>query len=69
MNKEVTTFGDTEIDKRKLHHYKIIILIEDIDIDIYLTRFLLVKKVIKTLVITMMRIVKLFCFVYYAPKN
>ena len=33
MVKEIITFGDTEIKKRKFRHCKYLILLEDVDID------------------------------------
>ena len=33
MSKEVTTFDNTEIENRKFHHRKNLILLEDLDID------------------------------------
>ena len=32
MKKEVITFGDVEIEKRKFHRYKNLVLLEDADI-------------------------------------
>ena len=32
MGKEIITFGDTEIEKHKFHHYKSPIPLEDVDI-------------------------------------
>ena len=33
MNKELTTFGNIEIKKRKFHHCKDLVLLQDLDID------------------------------------
>ena len=33
MSKEITAFGNIEIEKRKFHHCKNLILLEDVDID------------------------------------
>ena len=33
INKEIVAFGNIEIGKRKLHHPKNVILLEDVDID------------------------------------
>ena len=33
MSKEIIAFGNIEIEKRKFHHYKNLILLEDVDID------------------------------------
>ena len=62
MNKEIITFGDTEIEKRKFHHRKNLILLEYVDIDSILTSSLVFygeKKNINILLVTKMMIIKL----------
>ena len=49
MNKK-NTFGDIEIEKRKFHRHKNLILINDVDIDkIYLSNKVSCKKVLSWL--------------------
>ena len=62
MNKEIITFGDIEIEKRKFHHRKNLILLEYVDIDSMLTSSLVFygeKKNINILLVTKMMIIKL----------
>ena len=62
MNKEIITFGDIEIEKRKFHHRKNLILLEYVDIDSILTSSLVFygeKKNINILLVTKMMIIKL----------
>ena len=46
MGKEILTFGNIEIEKKKFYHHKTPIFFGDVDTEkyYYLTRFLLVKK-------------------------
>ena len=61
MGKEISTFGDIEIEKNKFCHHKPSIFSKDIDIEEVLVskRFLLVKKAISTLLVTFTMIKKL----------
>ena len=61
MGKEIITFGDLAIEKYKFHHYKVSVFLEDEDIDNIsdLTRFLLEKKAINTLLVTYAVTIKL----------
>ena len=62
MNKEIITFGDIEIEKRKFHHRKNLILLEYVDIDSILTSSLVFygeKKNINILLVTKIMIIKL----------
>ena len=55
MDKEILTFGDTEIEKHKFHRYKVQFFLEDVDID----NELVSKKAINTSLVTCMMIIKL----------
>ena len=56
MGKEIITFGNIEIEKRKFHHRQNLILLEDLDLDNYryLVWFLLVKNITNILLVTKM---------------
>ena len=72
MNKEIITFGDTEIEKRKFHHRKNLILLEYVDIDSILTSSLVFygeKKNINILLVTKMMIIKLNNFTWFFRKQ
>ena len=58
MGKEISTFGDIEIEKNKFCQHKPSIFSKDIDIEEVLVskRFLLVKKAISTLLVTFIMI-------------
>ena len=61
INKEIITFGDIEIEKRKLHYHKNPILIDYLDIDKILIPskvFSGEKKIINILLVTKMMITK-----------
>ena len=49
MSKEIIANGDIETEKHKSYHCKNLILLEDEDIDILVSRFLPMKKIINTL--------------------
>ena len=42
MNKKLIVFGDTEIEKQKFHCHKILVLIDDVDID----KILILNKIL-----------------------
>ena len=58
MGKEIITFCDNDIEKRKFHSYRRYFL-EGIDNILILRRFLLVRKIINTLLVAWMMITKL----------
>ena len=63
MSKEMTAFGNIKIEKSNFHHYKNLILLEDVDVDNLLTSVWFVvssnEKIVNTLLVTKMLIVKL----------
>ena len=68
MGREILTFGKIEIEKNPFHRHKTPIFLGDVDIEKvlarfqdlrFLTRFLLVKKPITTLLVTCIMIIKL----------
>ena len=66
MGKEILTFGGIEIEKKnKFYHHKTPIYWGDVDIekDQHLTRFLLMKKTINTLLVTCTIIIKLSYYI------
>ena len=47
MGREFVTFGDNEIEKRKFHHFKNLILLRHVDIDnIQVTKITVTKMMI-----------------------
>ena len=54
MGKGILTFGDVDIEKNQLYHYKSPIFLKNVDTEkvLDLKRFLLVKKAISTLLVT-----------------
>ena len=61
MSKKLLTFGDIEIEKNTFYSYKTLIFLRYVDIEkvLYLKRFLLVKKIINILLVTLKMIIKL----------
>ena len=61
MGRKIITLGDNEIEKRKFHRYKNPIFLKGVNIDNMLisTKFLLARKIINTLLVTWMMIIKL----------
>ena len=61
MSKYITARGKNEIKKRKFHHCKNLILLEDADINKILICSIVssVEKIINTLLVTKMLIIKL----------
>ena len=65
MDKEIVTFGDTEVEKDKFHQYKTPISIYNVDISeiVVSTVFLLIKKVLNILLGTKMVKKLLLCII------
>ena len=61
MGKEIITFGDIKVEKHKSYHYQSPIFLEDVDIDNVLVsnKIFLVEKIINTLLVGCMMIMKL----------
>ena len=64
MGREISKFGNIEIDKNKFYRHKTSIFLRDVDIEKVLVsfrsiRFLLVKTTINTLLITCIMVTKL----------
>ena len=70
MRKEIMAFGDNNIEKSKFHCYKNSILLVDVNIDnLSLIRFLLVRKIVNTLLVTWMMIITLNHLVEFFQKQ
>ena len=64
MYRKFITFGDTEIEKHKLHQNKSPISINNIDIN-EIIRFFLVKGVLNTLLVTkMVKMLELYVYCF-----
>ena len=59
MGKEILTFEDIEIEKNKFYGLTTSIILGDVDIEKVLTRFILVKTTISTLLVACIRVIKL----------